>query len=181
MQEDLRQHLGLQKSAAVSAAAAAGQLKDTGRVIGAAQVVRKTVHRPPFRDSMTSSSYHSDGHKSAEGGFHRWAAYTGSTGCLLGSTPLHASPRAGVQYGEERGRRPQRPMSAPAKGQARMQASHRPHSASRCPRGGRSQQSNVPQPKWQGKNAYRHENTAIRTKLSRHRPVSAIIVDSWTS
>jgi hypothetical protein len=192
MQEDLRQHLGLQKSACASAVACiaeAGQLRNAGRVNGRSHVVTRVHHRPPFsRDIRPSSTCQSEGLKSADNGlqtlFH-WAAQTDSVkeGCRLDNRLLYACPGAGVRYDDGSGHRPQRPMSAPAKRQACMQMSHRPYSASRRPRGSSSSLSMtycssregvVPQPKWQGMNAYRHESSAIRTKLSKHRPMSAI-------
>lgn len=155
------------------------------------------------RDCKPPSSCHSERLKSGDSGFQtmfRWASHIGvpdsNIDCPLDNS-LRASPGPGVRYSEGSGLKSQRPMSAPVRRRACMQTSNRPHSASRRARcnstlsgaamGGSkardqhgacstTQNTVVCQPQWQGKTAYRHESSAIRTKLARqrNRPMSAI-------
>ena len=206
MQDDLRQHLGLQKADAasvVACASGAGHLKSAHRP--GKPTTTRTADRPPLGSTCKpTSTCMSEGMKAGGTEFQtmfRWASHIGipensNLDSPLGNS-LRASPGAGVRYGEEEGRKPSRPMSAPARRRACMQASTRPQSASKArgtsmlsgaamgdckPRNHQqgpcsaNQQAGAPQSRWQGKTAYRHESTAIRSKLAkqRNKPMSAI-------
>lgn len=206
MQDDLRQHLGLQKSDAASVAACAtavGYLKGANRAGRPSSATRVADLPSSSSKCKPVSGCLLEGKKPGGSEFQtmfRWASHTSipestNLDCPLGNS-LHASPGAGVRYCQDGGQKPQRPMSAPARRRACMQASNRPHSASRHRGSGTlagtamvgskprdlqrvcttTQHAAAHQSRWQGKTAYRHESTAIRSKLAkqRHRPVSEV-------